>query len=236
MQGLVPVAGEGTRMRPVTKTRPKGLVEIAGKPLLTHVFETLTALDVTELVVIVGYRGEQIREYYGGAFEGTPITYARQESRDGLADALLCARPHIDGEFLLMNGDNVIHANTGAVLDRHSESDAAVTALVEDDPENAGKGAVFELDGEGITGIIEKPDTPPSSLVPRGFYALSPLIFPACELVTPNETGEYELTDAIDLLIKAGHPVETVTLDGWCHNVNTPAQKEMVEQKIQQGE
>jgi dTDP-glucose pyrophosphorylase len=216
-------------MRPLTADRPKGLVEVAGKPLLTHVFEQLSALSVSELIVVVGYRGEQIREYYGNSFERTPITYVRQQSRDGLADAMRVAGPAIEADFVLLNGDNVIRANTEELAARHQETDADVTALVEEVPESeAGKGAVFEVTDGEITGIVEKPAAPPSRLVPRGCYAFSPKIVHACHLVTPNETGEYELTDAISLLLRAGWNLETVELDGWCYNVNTPGDRETV--------
>jgi len=233
MQGVVPAAGEGTRMRPLTAEQPKGLVEVAGKPLLTHVFEQLTALSVSELIVIVGYRGDQIREYYGDSFEGTPITYITQESREGLAHALRTAAGEIESDFLLLNGDNVIRANTEELVVRHREAGADVTALIERIPKSeAGKGAVFEVTDGAITGIVEKPDEPPSRLVPRGCYAFSPRILHACQLVTPGETGEYELTNAIGLLLAAGRRLATVDIDGWCYNVNTPADKGTVAKRL----
>lgn len=233
MQGVVPAAGEGTRMRPLTAEQPKGLVEVAGKPLLTHVFEQLTAVAVSELIVVVGYRGDQIREHYGDAFEGTPITYVQQQSRDGLADGVCAAAGAIETDFVLLNGDNVIRANTEELAARHRETDADVTTLIEEVPESeAGKGAVFEVTDGEITGIVEKPADPPSRLVPRGCYAFSPKIVHACRLVTPNRTGEYELTDAIALLLQAGRRLETVELDGWCHNVNTPADRELVTERL----
>lgn len=233
MQAVVPAAGEGTRLRPLTAEKPKGLVEIAGKPLLTHVFGALTALDVEEFVVIVGYRGEAVRDHYGGSFEGTPITYVRQGERRGLAHALLQAEPHVDGDFVVLNGDNVVRANLGAAVDRHCATGSDVTTLVEDvSPERATEGAVFERESDDIVGIVEKPDDPPSALIPRGFYVFSELIFPACRLVTPGPTGEYELTDAVDLLLAAGRHLETLPLEGWCHNVNTAADIAVAERKL----
>jgi len=229
MQAVVPAAGEGTRLRPVTADRPKGLVEVAGKPLLSHVFGTLVGLGASEIVVVVGYRGADIRDHYGDFFGGTPLTYARQDERLGLAHALLQTEPHVDGDFLCMNGDNVCRANLDAVVDRHRETGAGVTSLVDDvSRERASEGGVFEFDGDEVAGLVEKPDDPPSTLVPRGFYAFSERVFDACRLVTPAETGEYELTDAVDLLVYAGRRVETVPLEGWCRNVNTPADIEWV--------
>lgn len=237
MQGVVPAAGEGTRMRPLTAERPKGLVDVAGKPLLTHVFDTLVGVGVTELIVIVGYRGEQIREYYGPSFDETPLRYVTQESRDGLADALLTAEAEITGDFVLLNGDNVIRANVDEMVTRHQETNADVTALTERVSQSeAGKGAVFEVADGSITGIVEKPEQPPSTLIPRGCYAFSPKILHACHLVTPGRTKEYELTDAIDLLLQAGHRLETVELEGWCQNVNTPADRAVVTSRLDETE
>ena len=229
MQAVVPAAGEGTRLRPLTADRPKGLVEAAGKPLLSHVFETLADLGVSDIAVVVGYRGDDIREFYGGSFEGIPLSYAEQPERRGLAHAVAQAAPLVEESFVLLNGDNVFDADLAPVVERHRESDAAVTSVVEEVPrERAREGGVFAVEDGEVVGVVEKPDEPPSRTIPRGVYACSPLLFPACELVTPGHTGEYELSDALDLLVQAGHTIETVPFEGWCCNVNTPADRERV--------
>jgi glucose-1-phosphate thymidylyltransferase len=229
MQAVVPAAGEGTRLRPLTDDQPKGLVDVAGKPLLTHVFETLADLGVESIVVVVGYRDDDIRSYYGSSFEGIPLTYVTQDERLGLAHAVLQAAPNVDGEFLLMNGDNVFDADLSALVARHRATDADATTLVEQvSRERARAGGVFNTEDDEVVGLIEKPDEPPSQLIPRGVYAFSQTIFSACRLVTPGHTGEYELSDAVDLLIQAGRRVETVEFEEWCCNVNTPADCERV--------
>ena len=233
MQAVVPAAGKGTRLRPRTADRPKGLVKVAGRPLLSHVFGTLAGLGVSEVVVVVGYRGEDIREHYGDSYGDLPLTFVRQDERLGLAHALLQADPHVEGEFVCLNGDNVCRANLEAVLDRHREAGADATSLVDDvSRERAREGGVFEFDGESVVGLVEKPEEPPSTRVPRGFYVFSERIFDACRLVTPADTGEYELTDAVDLLVAAGRTVETVPLEGWVRNVNTSADIEWVTERL----
>ena len=230
MQAVVPAAGEGTRLRPLTADQPKGLVDVADKPLLTHVFETLADLTVTDIVVVVGYRGDDIREYYGDSFDGTPLSYVEQHERRGLAHAVLQAAPLVEDEFVLLNGDNVFDADLSPVVRRHRRGDAAVTSVVEEvSRERAREGGVFAFEDGDVVGVVEKPDDPPSRYIPRGVYVCSPLLFPACELVTPGHTGEFELSDALDLLVHAGHDVETVPFAGWCCNVNTPADCERVE-------
>lgn len=225
MYGVVPAAGEGTRLRPLTNDRPKALVEVAGTPLLTRCFETLLSLGVTELVVVVGYRGDDIVTHYGDRFRGVPVTYARQTEQRGLAHALATAEPHVDGAFLLLNGDNVCAANLGDVVSRHRETAADATLLVDEVSRAAAtRTGVLSFDESGdVTGLVEKPDDPPSTTVPRGFFAFSPRIFDACRAVDPSPTGEYELTAAIDHLLSTGGRVELVDIDGWCVNVNTQA-------------
>jgi len=232
--GVVLAAGEGTRLRPLTAERPKGLVEVAGVPLLTRCFETLRSLGVDELIVVVGYRGDDVVSYYGDRFGELPITYASQAERKGSAHALATAGAHVDGDAVVMNGDNVCDATLSAVVSRHAETDADATLLVDEvSRERASRTGVVEFaDDGGVVGLVEKPDDPPSTTVPRGLYAFSPRIFEVCRAVEPSPTGEYELTAAIDRLLAAGGRVETVPLDGWCVNVNTAADRRRAERRL----
>ncbi|ESS04761.1 MAG: dTDP-glucose pyrophosphorylase, partial [uncultured archaeon A07HR67] len=88
MKAVVLAAGKGTRLRPLTDDKPKGMVEVAEKPLITHCFDQLIDLGADELVVVVGYMKEQIIDHYGDAYEGVPITYTHQREQKGLAHAL----------------------------------------------------------------------------------------------------------------------------------------------------
>ena len=227
MDGLVPAAGEGTRLRPLTADRPKGLVPVGDRPLLAHVFDTLVDLGVTHLVVVVGYRGDEIRAHFGDSYGETPITYVDQPERRGLAHAVALAGPHVSGEFLLLNGDNVCNANLDAVVARHRETDAVATLPVERvSRERAAQAGVLAFEDGAVVGVSEKPADPPSRLIPRGFYALDERVVDACRDVEPGHTGERELSAALDALLTAGESVETVALEGWCVNVNTPADVE----------
>ncbi|GCF14007.1 UTP--glucose-1-phosphate uridylyltransferase [Haloarcula mannanilytica] len=237
MDGVVLAAGEGTRMRPLTADTPKGLVEVAGHPLLTHCFEALLSVGVDRLVVIIGYRGDDIVAHYGEQYRDTPIVYVRQDEQLGLAHALEQAQSAVDGTFVVLNGDNVCRANLGDAVERHRETDASATLLVEDvSRAEARTTGVVMTDDEGrVTGLVEKPSDPPSTLVTRGFFVFESAIGHACALTQPSERGEYELPDAIDLLLSAGHRVEAVELDGWCHNVNEPSDIDAVKERLGDG-
>lgn len=224
MIGVVPAAGEGTRLRPRTAEQPKGLVDVGGRPLLEHVFETLLGSGVDELVVVVGYRGGDIVEYFGESFEGCPITYVHQRERLGLGHAVGLVEPHVDGPFVVLNGDNVVTGGLDRPIGRFEETDSdAVIAVEEEDEDAARQTGVVTVDGNRVTSIVEKPDDPPSALVTTGCYVLSPTVFDAVELIRPSGRGEYELADALGVLIRAGRRVDAVEFTVDRVNVNTPA-------------
>lgn len=222
MEGLVPIAGRGTRLGSLTDERPKGLVEVGGRPLLAHVLETL-APHVSSVAIVVGYLGARIRDRFGERFDGVPITYVEQSEPRGLADAVLQAEGAVEGDVLQLNGDNVLRGNVDELVDAHRERGADATLLVERvSRERARRGGVLAVDDDGeVRGIVEKPNDPPSRLATTGCFAFSGRIFDACRAVEPSERGEYELTDAIAWLLENGGTVETVRLDGWRVNVNT---------------
>ena len=234
MKAVVLAAGEGTRLRPLTEDKPKGMVEIDGKPILTHCFEQLADLGADEFVVVVGYLKEKIIQHYGDEFAGIPITYAHQREQKGLAHALIMVEEHIDGDFMLMLGDNVFQANLEDVVQRHQEDRADAAFLVEEVPwDEASRYGVCDTNKYGeIVDVIEKPDDPPSNLVMTGFYTFTPAIFQACKLVQPSNRGEYEIIEAIDLLIKSGRTIDAIGLRGWRMDIGYPEDRDEAEQRL----
>jgi dTDP-glucose pyrophosphorylase len=231
MRAVVPAAGKGTRLRPLTEETPKALVEVDGRPILAHCFEQLVGLGVEELIVVVGYEGERIAERFGGSFEGTPISYVEQAEQRGLAHAIAQAEPRVDGPFLTMNGDNVIRGNLEAVVERFGDDAVDAVLLVDRVSEKEARHTgVIDLAADGtVRSIVEKPENPPSRLVTTGFAALPQETIEACKRIEPSGRGEYELADALTLLVEEGARIETVELDGWRVNVNTPADVERAE-------
>jgi len=238
MKAVVLAAGEGTRLRPLTEEVPKALVEVNGKPLVEHVFDDLIDLDVDEFVVVVGYLKEKIMERYDDEYRGVPITYAHQREQKGLAHALLTAEPYIDDDFMLMLGDNIFRGNLSDVVNRQREDRADAAFLVEEVPmEEASRYGVCNTNEYGeITEVLEKPDDPPTNLVMTGFYTFTPAIFHACHLVQPSDRGEYELPDAIDLLIQSGRTIDAIRLDGWRIDVGYPDDRDHAEERLAEEE
>jgi len=210
------------------------MVEVNGKPILTHCFEQLGELGADGLVVVVGYRKQDIIDHYGDEFEGIPITYARQREQKGLAHAVLKVEEYIDDDFMLMLGDNIFQANLEDVVCRQQEDRADAAFLVEEvDWEEASRYGVCDTNKYGeVTDVVEKPEHPPSNLVRTGFYTFSPAIFHACHLVQPSNRGEYEISEAIDLLIQSGRTIDAIGLEGWRVDVGYPEDRVEAEERL----
>jgi glucose-1-phosphate thymidylyltransferase long form len=237
MQAVVLAAGEGTRLRPLTEDKPKALVEVDGRPILSHCFDRVVELGAEELLVVVGYKKEKIIDFYGDEYEGTPITYTHQREPKGLAHAVLTVEDHVDDDFMLILGDNIFEANLDDVVRRQREDRADAAFLVEEVPyEDASRYGVCDTNDYGeITEVVEKPDEPPTNLVMTGFYTFTPAIFHACHLVQPSDRGEYEITDAINLLLQSGRTIDAIRLDGWRMDIGYPEDREEAERRLQEG-
>lgn len=226
MKAVVLAAGEGRRLRPLTRARPKALLEVAGEPILARCLRTLRELEPEAYVVVVGRLGDRIEDRFGGEYDGVPIEYALQRERKGLAHALLAAEPSLAGDFLAMHGDNVFRADLRPVVERHAAERPAATILVEPAPPSGAVRGACAVDARGrVVGAVEHPGPGERrwGFVVAGFYAFSPVIFSACRGIPPSARGELELPDALSWLIERGLRVNAVTLRGERVNVNTPA-------------
>ncbi len=134
-----------------------------------------------------------------------------------------------------MLGDNVFRANLADVINRQRESRADAAFLVEEVPwADASRYGVCDTNDYGE--IVEKPDDPPSNLVMTGFYTFTPAIFHACHLVQPSNRGEYEISEAIDLLIQSGRTIDAIRMNGWRIDVGYPEDREEAERRLQSGD
>ncbi len=231
MQAIVPAAGEGTRMGSLTDDRPKGVLDINGRPLLAYVFDRLEGLGIERVVVVIGYKGKQIVDRFGNQYDGMALKYARQPEPLGLADAVWQAHDRIDDRFVVLNGDNVFLDPLDGITTALDKADGAL--LVETaDPEAVARGGEVRTEGDRVTRVIEKPDAPTSNLTTTGCYLLPEAALEVCGTVSPSARGERELADAINELIDRGHRFEAVRFEGWRRNVNTAEDIEIVEARL----
>ncbi|UCF45062.1 MAG: NTP transferase domain-containing protein [Candidatus Bathyarchaeota archaeon] len=206
MKAVLLAAGEGVRLQPITATRPKHLIKVAGKPILEHCLDALKSCGLTEIAIVTHYMGEAIRQYFGdGEKLSLKIAYVKQAAILGTGNALSVVEPYVDDDFILVYGDllfvpdiikNMIHLF-------ETEKPAAVMAVVPvEKPESYG---IVELKNERIVKrIIEKPafGEAPSNLANAGLYMFSKEIFNKLKQTKASVRGEWELTDALSLLIK----------------------------------
>ena len=173
-QAVILAAGEGRRLRPFTVTKPKAMLAIAGKPILQYVVEALAENGVRKIILVVGYRREQIFDWMGsGERFGVAIAYATQERQLGTAHALMQAKSLVDDEFLVLPGDKLIDAGTIARLVL-TKPEAMLVKRV--DIDNPVRGVVSIKDGR-VKDIVEKSRGAKSSIVNTGIYTFTGEIF-----------------------------------------------------------
>ncbi|MEZ5143828.1 MAG: glucose-1-phosphate thymidylyltransferase [Acidimicrobiales bacterium] len=231
MKGLILSGGAGTRLRPITHTSAKQLVPIANKPILFYGIEDMVAAGITEIGIIIGETGDEIRAAVGdGSAFGAEVTYLPQEAPLGLAHCVLIARDFLgDEDFVMYLGDNMLEQGLTEFVERFEEgrADARTPRLGEapepaaaqillarvDDPRQFG---VAEITTSGeVVRLVEKPADPPSNLALVGVYLFDPSIHEAVAAIEPSPRGELEITDAIQWLIEHGHRVRHEVLKGW---------------------
>ncbi|GGM99034.1 glucose-1-phosphate thymidylyltransferase [Thermus composti] len=218
MKGLILAAGRGTRLRPLTHTRPKPVIRVAGRPILHYAVENLKEAGVEEIGVVVSPETEKdIRE----ALSGREVRYVLQEEPQGLAHAVAVARDFLgDSPFVLYLGDNLFQKGIRRFLEAFRPGVSAVIALVRvEDPRQFG---VAVLEGERIVRLLEKPKEPPSDLAVAGVYVFTPEVFEVIRELKPSARGEYEITDAIQGLIDRGRKVVGVEVEGWWKDTGRP--------------
>lgn len=226
MQCVILAAGKGTRMRPMTDFRPKSLVKLNERPILDYIVEALPdAID--ELVLVIGYRGEQVREHCGSMFMGRKVTYIEQENPvAGTANALSVARDVLTDKFLVLMGDD-LYGKAG--LTRAISHDLCVVAAESDEPEKFG--VVIKNEQGLLVDIVEKPETPDSNIVSTGAMVLDMRIFNYHTEPDPR-TGEEYLPDMVQQLAKE-YPVYVEVLKKW-YPIGYPGDVVVVERVLKE--
>ncbi|HXX87915.1 MAG TPA: bifunctional sugar-1-phosphate nucleotidylyltransferase/acetyltransferase [Candidatus Acidoferrum sp.] len=206
MKAVILAAGEGVRLQPITSTRPKHMIKIGGKTILERCIESLKTQGIDEILIVVHYMGDMIRQYFGdGQKFGVKIEYVEQKTPVGTGNAAAMAEQHLKGEFLLVYGDLMFTGEAVKnVLDQHQKEKPTATMAVipVDKPEDYG---IVELENDRyVKRIIEKPNRQeaPTNLANAGIYIFSTEIFDKIKEISASSRGEWEITDAISLMLK----------------------------------
>jgi len=226
MKGLVLSGGYGTRLRPITHTGPKQLIPIANKPNIQYCLEDLRAAGITDIGIILGnVMPEKVQEFLGdGSKFGLKLTYIVQGEPKGIAHAVNCARDFMGGDpFVMYLGDNLLKNGIKAIPEKMVRecADCVISLCPVAEPQRYG---IAELtpDGKSILRTVEKPKEPKSNLAVIGVYAFNHSFFEVYPKLKPSWRNEYEITGAIDLLIKEGYKVIAHHVEGWWKDTGKP--------------
>ena len=211
MKAVILAAGEGSRMRPLTYTRPKVMLTIANKPILEHLLVEAKSAGIEEFILIVGYHDEQIRQYFGsGTKWGVSIDYYTQRKQLGTADAIRTVESMVEGNFLMMNGDIIVNHQDIERLTNKKNNTMSLFKVKE--TQDLG---MVEVSQDRVIRIHEKVANPPSNLANAGLYLFTQDIFKAISRTPTSPRGEYEITDSLQLLIDQGEHVSYQEINYW---------------------
>ena len=209
MKAVILVAGEGKRLRPITSSRPKPMIPIAGKPLLEHTIIALKNVGIEHVLLIVGYKEELVKEYFKDGLDkfNIKIEYIIQDEYLGTAHATGYAKDFIESEepFLMMYGDILVDPVVFEGLIKtfkENKAEGLISLFSVDNPQNYG---IISLNSEGfVEKIVEKPspDQNVGNLANAGIFVFNPLIFKAIEKTEKSVRNEFELTDSMEILVK----------------------------------
>ncbi len=217
MKGVVLAGGLGTRLHPLTKITNKHLLPVYAKPMIYYPLECLVGAGVTDIMVVTGgtSAGDFIRLLENGeAFGLSRLHYAYQKGEGGIAEALGLAREFAEGEkVIVILGDNILQRSIRPAVERFAAQKAGARVLLTevDHPEAYG---VATVEGDRITGIVEKPEAPASNLAVIGVYMYPPDVFEVIPTLAPSARGELEITDVNNHYVAEGQLAYDV-VDGW---------------------
>ena len=217
MKAIIPVAGAGTQLRPLTYTQPKPLIPVAGKPIISYILDNLQRAGVEEFIFVIGYLGEKIKDYIEYRYPDLKKTFVKQAQRFGTGHAIYSAKGHINGidELFIYYGDTLVDMNFEKMM-----SSVSSTFAVKKVDEPRGFGIVeFDLDGK-VKRVVEKPKIPKSNMAMVGLYRIKEVhaLLEALEYNIENNQkteGEFSLTDALERMIENGIPFTTIEVDNW---------------------
>jgi len=224
-KAVVLAAGRGTRMRELTAELPKPMIEVRGKPVLQHIIEGLCDARIDQLLLIIGYRADAVRDFFGdGSRYNVAIQYTTQTVQDGTGRVVDLGHDFVGNRpFVLAYGDILVDSvNYKRVVDLPDDVEALLTVTRGEDITKGG--AVFLNEEMDLVDLREKPKPgePTSPWYNAGLYAFRPSIFDFTARLKPSPRGEYELTDAIRDLAYSGKKVKALQLNGEWADVRDP--------------
>ncbi len=235
MKAVILSAGEGTRMRPLTITKPKTMLPVAGKPIIRYNIEALRDCGVTDILLIVGYKEEMVRNYFkDGKDLGVNISYMTQKDLEGTANAIGYAKDFIEDSIIVLNGDIILDVSILSEIISNYEESKPDTLMVLKEVEDPTRFGVVEIKDDHVVNIVEKPekDKVPSNLANTGIYIFNKDIFEKIEKTPESPRGEYEITDSLSMQIEDGKFVKGYTTEKEWLDIGKPWELIEINEKL----
>ncbi len=217
MIAVIPVAGAGARLRPLTYTQPKPLIPVAGKPIISYIIDDLTKIGTKKFIFIIGYLGEKIENFLKETYPDLDMEFVEQQERRGSGHAIWLAKDKWkkSKELVIMFGDTILDLDYKKVLKTQN------SVLCVKEVRDPTKFGVVEMDEEGnITKVVEKPNIPKSNLAMVGLYKIKNVkaFEAALDFNIKNNfhsEEEFPLTDALQQMINKNVKFDILKVDNW---------------------
>ncbi len=239
MKAVILAAGKGTRMRELTNEVPKPMLKVQGKPILEHILLGVLAAGIRDIFIVTGYRAEAIEGYFAdGQRWGAHVAYGRQSIQDGTGRAPELAKHFVDQDiFLLTYGDILVVPETyQQMVQRFGEDDFSGLVTVTGGEDVTKGGLNFFDTSFCLKKLVEKPSALQMEQLRRegwlrpgqafwynaGIYIFRPVVFEFTARLQKSPRGEYELTEAVNAMVEAGHKVAGMEIAGRWVDVRDP--------------
>ncbi|OGY47685.1 MAG: spore coat protein [Candidatus Buchananbacteria bacterium RIFCSPHIGHO2_01_FULL_47_11b] len=216
MKGIILAGGTGSRLDPLTRVTNKHLLPVYNKPMIYYPIQTLVEAGISDIMIVSGkgHAGHFLELLQSGEQFGARFSYGVQEKPGGIAEALGVCQDFADNDkVVVMLGDNILEDSIAdAVKDFEAQKKGAKIFLKEvDNPKSFG---IATVDGDKITEIVEKPQSPKTNLAVVGLYMYDAQVWDVIKTLKPSGRGELEITDVNNFYVQQG-TMSFEKLQGW---------------------
>ena len=226
MKALVLAGGRGSRINEVNEGMNKCIIPINNKPIIEYNLDALLRLDISEVIIVVGYMAEDIINRYGNNYRGKKIRYVIQWEQKGLVHAIECSKRYLDEDFLLLLGDELLFKPNHIEMTKEFENLDAFCICgvvpVDDRSKISKTYSIFQDNNNRIFRLVEKPNKPFNNFMGTGNCVFKKEIISYIEQTPINHVRkEKELPDLIQCAIDEGNVIRSFIISSKYFNINS---------------